>query len=124
MCGEVTPVHCLVTALARDAGTLADLDGARALRTEIRAAGVTSAEAVLALHHVVLGEQDKSAPPSTGCAGSPRGDYAYYADIAHCMASLPVAAPSPTTWLDGPDAVRTRWRQLAQDRQIRISEDR
>ncbi|MCX4632701.1 hypothetical protein [Streptomyces sp. NBC_01443] len=40
------------------------------------------------------------------------------------MAALPLPDPSPTTWLDGPDAVRTRWRQLVHDRRSRISEHR
>ncbi|WP_406511236.1 hypothetical protein OG851_01405 [Streptomyces sp. NBC_00161] len=118
-----------VSALARDAGTLADLDSARALRAEIRAAGITSAEAVLelaiALHHAVLGEYDKVLTVIGRLhALAERGDYAYYADIAQYMAGLPLPAPSPATWLDGPDAVRTRWRQLVQDRQTRISEHR
>ncbi|MFD0271729.1 hypothetical protein ACFVGY_34935 [Streptomyces sp. NPDC127106] len=126
---RATALTVQVAALAREAGTLADLAGARALRTEIRAAGITSAEAVLelaaALHHAVLGEHDKVRTVIERLhALAERGDYAYYADIAHYMAGLPLPAPSPTTWLDGPDTVRTLWRQLVEGRQPRISEHR
>ncbi|MGY4966599.1 ATP/GTP-binding protein [Streptomyces sp. 900105245] len=123
---RATALTVKVAALAREAGALADLDGARALRAEIGAAGITSAEAVLelaiALHHAVLGEHDKVRTVIDRLhALAERGDHAYYADIAHYMAGLPLPAPSPTTWLDGPDAVRTRWRQLVEGRQARIS---
>ncbi|MFD6876994.1 MULTISPECIES: ATP/GTP-binding protein [unclassified Streptomyces] len=126
---RATALTVRVAALAREAGTLADLDGARALRAEIRAAGITSTEAVLeltiALHHAVLGEHDKVRTVIDRlhelAAG---GDYAYYGDIAHYMAGLPGVAHFPTTWLDGPDAVRIRWRQLVEERQTRISEHR
>ena len=39
-------------------------------------------------------------------------DYAYYADIAHFMAGLPLDAPSPARWLDGEQPTRERWRTL------------
>ncbi|WP_406514555.1 ATP/GTP-binding protein [Streptomyces sp. NBC_00161] len=124
---RATALTLKVAALAREAGTLTDLDGARALRTEIHAAGITAAEVILevalALHHAVLGETGKVRAVIDRlhqCAQ--RGDYAYYADVAHYMAGLPLPDPSPTTWLDGPDDVRTRWLQLVQDRQARISE--
>ncbi|MFD4948867.1 hypothetical protein ACFWNT_41775 [Streptomyces sp. NPDC058409] len=37
------------------------------------------------------------------------GDYAYYTDIAHFMAGLPLTAPSPAQWLDGEQNTRQRW---------------
>ncbi|MFD5882791.1 hypothetical protein [Streptomyces yangpuensis] len=116
---RATALTVQVAALAREAGALADLDGARALRAEIRAAGITSAEAVLelalALHHAVLGEHDKVRTVIARLHElAERGDYAYYADIAHHMAGLPLPAPSPTTWLATPDIVRGRWQQLVQ----------
>nr|WP_285544087.1 ATP/GTP-binding protein [Streptomyces lavendulae] len=121
---RATALTLKVAALARAAGTFTDLGGAQALRTEIHAAGITAAEVVLeaalALHHSVLGETDKLRTVIDRlhqCAQP--GDYAYYADIAHYMAGLPLAAPSAVTWLDGPDAVRGRWQQLVQDRQAR-----
>ncbi|MFK0223944.1 hypothetical protein ACIQWN_37925 [Streptomyces vinaceus] len=85
---RATTLTVQVAALAREAGTLADLDGARALRAEIRAAGITSAEAVLelaiALHRAVLGEDDKVRTVIDRLHElAERGDYAYYADIAH-----------------------------------------
>ncbi|MGW4689680.1 tetratricopeptide repeat protein [Streptomyces sp. NPDC004244] len=92
---RATALTVQVVALARDAGPLADLDGARALRTEIREAGITSAEAVLelalALHHAVLGEHDKVRTVIDRLHDlAERGDYAYCADVAHYMAGLPM----------------------------------
>ncbi|MFE6849053.1 ATP/GTP-binding protein [Streptomyces sp. NPDC057686] len=118
---RATALTVQVAALAREAGALADLDIARALRAEIRAAGIISAEAVLelaiALHHAVLGEHDKVRTVIDRLhALAERGEYAYYADIARYMAGLPLSAPSPTTWLATPDTVRTRWQQLVQNR--------
>ncbi|TDU80673.1 hypothetical protein [Streptomyces sp. KS 21] len=109
---RATALTLKVAALAREASTLTDLEGARALRAEIHAAGINSAEAVfelaLALHHAVLGDHDKVRTVIHRLHElAQRGDYAYYADVAHYMAGLPLPAPSPTTWLDGPDAVRT-----------------
>ncbi len=111
---RATTLTVKVAALAREAGALADLDGARALRAEIRAAGITSAEAVLelavALHHAVLGEHDKIRTVIDRLyALAERGDYAYYADIAHYMAGLPpgwtVRTPfgpgGGSSWRDG-----------------------
>lgn len=42
--------------------------------------------------------------------------YAYYADIAHFMAGLPLDAASAAQWLDGRQATRDRWRALVTTR--------
>jgi hypothetical protein len=48
------------------------------------------------------------------------GDFAYYSDIVAFMADLPLEEASPTRWLDGADAVRTRWHGLVQTRRARL----
>ncbi|OKJ27831.1 hypothetical protein AMK22_29930 [Streptomyces sp. CB01580] len=44
------------------------------------------------------------------------GDFAYFTDIAHFMARLPL--PTRPPWLDGPDTVCARRQQLVQDRRV------
>ncbi|WP_323181427.1 hypothetical protein [Streptomyces sp. NBC_00154] len=46
------------------------------------------------------------------------GDYAYYVDIAHFMADLPLPAEahSQARWLDGEPQTRARWRALVTTR--------
>ncbi|MER5908857.1 hypothetical protein ABT150_54480 [Streptomyces mirabilis] len=39
-------------------------------------------------------------------------DHAYFVDIAHFMAGLPLDDPSPAQWIDGEPATRSRWRAL------------
>ncbi|MFE0737480.1 ATP/GTP-binding protein [Streptomyces sp. NPDC058855] len=117
-----------IAALVRDAGTLRGLESARALRAETRDAGITAAEAVLelslAFHHAVLGERDKVRAVVDRLRELARtGDYAYYADIAHYMGGVPLPAPSPAHWLDGPEAVRARWYQLVQNRRAHLRVD-
>ncbi|MFE7776914.1 hypothetical protein ACFU5O_24080 [Streptomyces sp. NPDC057445] len=84
-----------IAALVRDAGTLPSLETARALRTEIRDAGITAAQVVLelalAFHHAVRGEQDRIRAVADRLRELARnGDYAYYVDIAHYMGGLPL----------------------------------
>ncbi|WP_324290913.1 ATP/GTP-binding protein [Streptomyces sp. H27-S2] len=118
-----------IVPLVREAGTLASLDAARALRTEIRDAGITAAESVLdltlAFHHAILGEQDKlRAVIDRLNELAQTGDYAYYADIAHYMAGLPLTSTSTVRWLDGERQTRTRWHGLVAARRIRIGRAR
>ncbi|MER5358410.1 hypothetical protein [Streptomyces sp. NPDC002785] len=40
------------------------------------------------------------------------GDYAYFTDIAHHVAGLPLTSPSPAHWLDAQQATQQRWRAL------------
>jgi hypothetical protein len=122
---RATSLTVKIAALVHDAGTLPGLQTARDLRAETRDAGITAAEAVLelalAFHHGVLGEQDKVRAVIDRLHGLTRtGDYAYYADIAHYMGGLPLPDPSTAHWLDGADAVRTRWHRLVQTRRARL----
>ncbi|MFE9454796.1 hypothetical protein [Streptomyces sp. NPDC006739] len=112
----------------RDAGALRSLEAARDLRSETRDAGIIAAEAVLelalAIHHAVLGEQDKVRAVIGRLREPARtGDYAYYADIAHYLGGLPLPEPSSTHWLYGAEAVRTRWHRLVQTRRAHLCVD-
>ncbi|MEY2233327.1 ATP/GTP-binding protein [Streptomyces sp. BF23-19] len=114
-----------IAALVRDAGTLHGLGAARALRTEIRDAGITAAEAVLelalAFHHAVADEPAKVRAVIDRLSELTRGgDYAYYVDIAHYMADLPLPGPPATQWIDGTDTVRARWQDLVRTRRVHI----
>ncbi|GGX29512.1 ATP/GTP-binding protein [Streptomyces chryseus] len=122
---RATSLTVRVAALVRDAGALSDLEVARDLRAEIRDTGITAAEAVLelalAFHHAVQGEEDKVRTVIDRLRDLARtGDYAHYADIAHYMADLHLPDASTAHWLDGPEEVRARWRQLVQTRRDRI----
>jgi hypothetical protein len=112
-----------IAALARDAGrTDADIDDrAQVLRAEIRTAGVTYAELALdltlALHHAVRETHDEvDAAISRLHAATGGGYYAYYSDIAHFVAGLPLEATSRARWLDGQQPTRQRWRTLVTTR--------
>ncbi|MFJ6785299.1 ATP/GTP-binding protein [Streptomyces yangpuensis] len=110
-----------VVALIKDAGASRVTDGAQSLHTDIDAAGLPFlhrfVELALAFHHAVRSEaQDMAASLSRLRVLTASGDFAYFTDIAHFMAGLPLPGPSSTTWVDGPDAVRARWRRLVQDR--------
>ncbi|MGW2586358.1 ATP/GTP-binding protein [Streptomyces virginiae] len=114
-----------IAALVRDAGTLHGLGAARALRTEIRDAGITAAEAVLelalAFHHAVADEPAKVRAVIDRLSELTRGgDYAYYVDIAHYMADLPLPGSPATQWIDGTDTVRARWQDLVRTRRVHI----
>ncbi|MFF4424722.1 hypothetical protein ACFY04_28770 [Streptomyces sp. NPDC001549] len=112
-----------IASLVRDAGALPDLEAARALRAEIRDTSITAAEAVLelAFHHAIQGEEDKLRAVISRLRELARtGDCAYYTEIAHFMAGLPLPAPSSTIWCDDPDSVRSRWHQVVQDRRTRL----
>lgn len=119
-----------IAALIRDAGSSADLeDRAHLLRTEISISGLTSVQATLELalcfHHSVGDAHDELAADVTRLRDlTQSGDYAYYADIAHFMASLPLPAEpaSPARWLDGERPTRQRWRALVTKRQEHIQQ--
>lgn len=40
------------------------------------------------------------------------GYYAYYVDIAHFMAGVPLGTSSQARWIDGERPTRQRWRDL------------
>ncbi|MFD4922976.1 hypothetical protein ACFWNE_16950 [Streptomyces goshikiensis] len=111
-----------IAALVRDAGALPGLDTARALRAEIRDAGITAAEAdlelALAFHHAIADEPDKARAVIDRLNELTRGgDYAYYVDIAHFMAGLPLPGPSDIRWTESAEHVRSAWHSLVLARQ-------
>ncbi|WP_406486362.1 hypothetical protein [Streptomyces sp. NBC_01563] len=104
-----------VVALIKDAGTDSVPGRARGLRTDIEAAGLPFlhrfVELTLAFHHAVRGEnQDLAATISRLRELTATGDFAYFTDIAHFMAALPLPEPSTTRWTRNEDDVRTAWR--------------
>ncbi|WP_344317898.1 ATP/GTP-binding protein [Streptomyces javensis] len=121
---RATGLTVQIATLLRDAGTSTDLeDRASILRTEISVAGLTSTAATLelamAFHHAVRGTREDLLATISRLRELTRGsngDYAYYLDIAHFMAGLPLDTPSPARWLDSQDSTRQRWRALVTDR--------
>ncbi|MGW7003661.1 ATP/GTP-binding protein [Streptomyces sp. NPDC054933] len=119
---RATSLTTQIAALVRDAGTAADLeDRASALRSEISVAGLASGQATLELalcfHHAVRGAHAELAAAISSLRDLTRsGDYAYYLDIAHFMAGLPLHTPSPARWLDDAESTRSRWRALVTSR--------
>ncbi|WP_329412202.1 ATP/GTP-binding protein [Streptomyces sp. NBC_00704] len=120
-----------IAVLVRDAGFAADLpDRAAVLLAEIEVSGIAYAAAKLQLalcfHHAVLGVQDDVATAIASLRELTRsGDYAYYVDIAHFMAGLPL--PEHTAgarWTDGERQTRERWRHLVMTRRGRTATDR
>ncbi|MFJ2590747.1 ATP/GTP-binding protein, partial [Streptomyces sp. NPDC087538] len=106
-----------VVALIKDAGTHGITGRAQDLHTDIEAAGLPFlhrfVELALAFHHAVRGEdQALTATIDRLRALTATGDFAYFTDIAHFMAGLPLPSPSPTHWLDGQTRTRQRWRAL------------
>ncbi|MFE5097025.1 ATP/GTP-binding protein [Streptomyces sp. NPDC056638] len=111
-----------VVALIKDAGTDGITDRAQGLHTDIEAAGLPFlhrfVELALAFHHAVRGEdQDMAATISRLRELTAIGDFAYFTDIAHFMAALPLPEPSTTRWTKDEDDVRSAWRGLVQARQ-------
>ncbi|MEU6594093.1 hypothetical protein ABZ923_33615 [Streptomyces sp. NPDC046881] len=122
---RATSLTVRIAGLVRDAGTLRGLEAARDLRAESHDAGITATEAglelALAFHHAVLGEHDKVRAVIDRLRELARtGDYAYYADLAHYMGGLPLPGPSSAQWLDGAEAVRSRWQCLVQTRRTHL----
>lgn len=125
---RATTITTRIAALVRDAGSpAADIeDRARVLDTEIGVAGLTSAHTVLelalAFHRAVLDDPARLQASIARLHELGRnGDHAYYADIAHFMADLPLTTPSNARWLDGQASTRDRWRLLVTDRRDRVS---
>ncbi|MGY0466827.1 ATP/GTP-binding protein [Kitasatospora sp. cg17-2] len=120
---RATTLTTRIAALVRDAGTPGDSipEHAAALDAEVRASGVRAAHTTLALavcfHHAVLDDQTAFTAAVRDLDQLTRDrDYAYYTDIAHFMADLPLEYPSPARWFDSPDLVRARWRTLVTTR--------
>ncbi|MFI5642890.1 hypothetical protein ACIA8H_36610 [Streptomyces goshikiensis] len=119
---RATGLSLRIAALVRDAGALPGLDTTRALRAEIRDTGITAAEAVLelalAFHHAIADEPDKTRAVIDRLNELTRGgDYAYYVDIAHFMAGLPLPGPSEIRWTESEEHLRSAWHSLVLARQ-------
>lgn len=119
---RATGINTAIAALIRDAGDPALDDRVRVLRTELGIAGLASMaptlELALAFHQAVLDDRTGlSATVSRLRELTRDGDYAYYIDIAHFMAGLPLPAQhTPPRWLDGEETTRERWHALAEVR--------
>ncbi|MEU4898869.1 ATP/GTP-binding protein [Streptomyces sp. NPDC044780] len=118
---RATTLTTHTAALVRAAGTSGPTveDRASVLRAEIQTAGVAAAhttlELALCFHHAVRGHDDAvRASVSRLRDLTQDGDYAYYIDIAHFMADLPLPADHSLQpqWLDGDEPTRQRWRAL------------
>jgi hypothetical protein len=90
------------------------------LHADITSSGLANAEATLELalhiHHSITGNpSDLQAVLTRLRRLTSSGDYAYYTDIAHFMADLPLAEQpaSPARWLEGQQTARARWRGAA-----------
>ncbi|PJN36662.1 ATP/GTP-binding protein [Streptomyces sp. CB02959] len=126
---RATTLTTQIATLIRDAGTPNVDDRARTLRTEVEVAGVvalqTTLELALCFHHAVLGDTEQLA---TGLERMRQvttgGDYAYYSDIAHFMAGLPLPNGSQARWLDGEDVTRDRWHHLVTTRREQLRAQR
>ena len=117
-----------IAVLVRDAGFATDLPGrAAVLLAEIGVSGIAYAAAKLQLalcfHHAVLGAQDDLATAITRLRElTQSGDYAYYVDIAHFMAGLPLPEHTARArWIDGEQQTRERWRRLVTTRRNHLA---
>ncbi|MFJ5142791.1 ATP/GTP-binding protein [Streptomyces sp. NPDC088707] len=105
--------------LARTAGRAGDEFTGHAdhLRTQIGASGITTAALLLELavtfHHAVRGDETEVHEALHRLAElTAGGDHAYYLDIAHHMAGLPLHTPTSVQWAGDAEAVPARWRDL------------
>ncbi|WP_329625956.1 ATP/GTP-binding protein (plasmid) [Streptomyces sp. NBC_01255] len=111
-----------VVALIKDAGIPGVTDRAQVLHADIDSAGLPFlhrfVELAVAFHHAVREEdQDLAATIDRLRTLTATGDFAYFCDIAHFMAALPLPGPSPIRWTTSEDDVRSMWRGLVQARQ-------
>ena len=119
---RATTLTTRIAALIRDAGTPDDIvQRAQVLRAETGVAGIVAAQATLelalAFHHSVRSDREQLAAVIGRLQQlSGDGDYAYYVDIAHFMAGLPLQGPSQARWIDSESTTRERWRALVTDR--------
>ncbi|MFC1405764.1 MULTISPECIES: tetratricopeptide repeat protein [Streptacidiphilus] len=124
---RATVLLAQIAALVRDAGTdHAIADRVSVLRAQIDVAGllwlIPLLETALVFHHAVRDDQGELTAAITRLqAATATGDFAYYVDIAHYMADLPLPAGSAVRWLEDPELIRTRWRRLVMDRRPGIA---
>ena len=87
-----------------------------------RARRSAAARDTSAFHQTVRDDHDQVAATIARLRENTRGgDFAYYSDIAACMAGLPLEGPSPARWVDGEQAVRDRWRALVLQRRAHLT---
>ncbi|WP_055699745.1 hypothetical protein [Streptomyces silaceus] len=116
-----------IAALLRDAGTdMGAEDRAQVLAAEISTSGLLFVQAKLelarAFHHAIRDGQAGVASSISRLREMTReGYYAYYVDIAHFMADLPLDSPSRARWLDEQRTVRQRWRSMVIDRRALLA---
>ncbi|MGH3804122.1 MAG: hypothetical protein ACRDTD_29115 [Pseudonocardiaceae bacterium] len=96
-------------------------DRAEGLHAEIEAAGLPFlhrfVELALAFHHAVRSEnQDLAANIDRLRTLTATGDFAYFTDIAHFMAALPLPESSTIRWTTSEEDVRSSWPGLVQAR--------
>ncbi|WP_030019404.1 hypothetical protein [Streptomyces monomycini] len=126
---RATALTTKIAVVVRAAGTRMDLDDhAARLRADIRLAGLAFVEATLdlalAFHHAVVNNRTALGADIARLREATRGgDYAYYVDIAHFMADLPLAEQdaSSAQWLDGAQTARTRWKALVTARREHLN---
>ncbi|MEU2714550.1 ATP/GTP-binding protein [Streptomyces sp. NPDC007205] len=118
-----TEMTARIAALVRDAGYAADLpDRSAVLLAEIGVSGISYAAAKLQLavcfHHAVVDARDELAAGISRLRELTRsGDYAYYVEIAHFMADLPLPTDTPRArWIDGEQRTRERWCNIVSTR--------
>lgn len=116
-----------IATLVRDAGLAPDVpDRAAVLLAEIDVSGISYAAAKLQLalcfHYAVLDAQDDLVTAITRLRElTQSGDYAYYVEIAHFMAGLPLSEHrARAQWIDGERQTRERWRNLVEARRNRL----
>ncbi|MFD7206288.1 ATP/GTP-binding protein [Streptomyces sp. NPDC059893] len=120
---RATTINAAIAALVRDAGHPGIDDRVRTLRTELDVAGLTSTTPTLdlahAFHQAVLNDRDAIASTIEQLREhTDGGAFAYYIDIVHFMAGLPLPDHhTPPRWLDTEQATRSRWRSLVLRRQ-------
>ncbi|MEU8949693.1 ATP/GTP-binding protein [Streptomyces sp. NPDC048489] len=114
---RATTINVRRAELIRDAGSDSVDDQIATLRAELDTAGLTSLAPAIelagAFHRAVL--DDHAALNATLARLrhlTSTEDHAYFVDIAHFMAGLPLSSPSPARWLEGQHSTRQRWRAL------------
>ncbi|AZM54549.1 ATP/GTP-binding protein [Streptomyces sp. WAC 01529] len=116
-----------IAAFLRDAGTDTGVeDRAQVLAAEISTSGLRFVQAKLelarAFHHAIRDDQAGVASSISRLRELTReGYYAYYVDIVHFMADLPLDSPSRARWLDEPQTVHQRWRSMVIDRRAQLT---
>lgn len=126
---RATTINVHRAELIRDAGSDSVDDQIATLRTELDIAGLASLTPAIelagAFHQAVL--DDHSALHATLARlreQTSDEDHAYFVDIAHFMADLPLDQAFGARWLDGEQRTRSRWRGLVIARQAYLDASR